>query len=83
MPSNPRDRTVHGLDIAMGDAWEIVRYDRAGKWYIEHPDGRRVRVGVNYAARAAAKGEAYLNRPGGQIFDARVRKINPSAGEHD
>jgi hypothetical protein len=64
------DRTVHGVS----DQWEIVRYDRAGKWYLEAADGRRVRVGVRHAARVAADGTFHPGLPGGQAFDRLVRE---------
>ena len=71
------DRTVHAT---LGDGWEVVRYDRAGKWYIEHPSpGRKRRaVSVSDAAKftteAMNRGEAklYLRRPGGRTFDRIV-----------
>lgn len=68
----PNDRTVHGLTIN-GD--EIVRYDRAGKWYIEHTDGRRRHpVSVSTAAGMARAGTWYGKKPGGKLFDAIVRR---------
>jgi hypothetical protein len=65
------DRTVHGRS-RRGE--EIVRYGRAGKWYIE---GRtdRLRVTVAQAAAAAAAGEFYPGLPGGRTFDAEVRAV--------
>lgn len=65
------DRTVHGL-TANGQN-EIVRYNRAGKWYVEPRDGgKRTHVGVVEAARLAAEGMSYPNLPGGQTFDRVV-----------
>lgn len=71
------DRTVHAT---LGDGWEVVRYDRAGKWYVEHPPPGRERraVSVSEAARmttdAMLRGEARINRglPGGGTFDRIV-----------
>jgi len=67
------DRTVH----AGYDGMEIVRYDRAGKWYLEPTDPRlrRQRVGVREAARSArwgcehANGWIQFRLPGGGAFD--------------
>lgn len=67
------DRLVHGLT---SDGHAIVRYNRAGKWYIEPPrgsDARRRPVTVAAAAAEAANGTHYPNRPGGTRFDALVR----------
>ena len=71
------DRTVHAT---LGDGWQVVRYDRAGKWYIEHrsPGRKRravsVREAAGYVSDAMNKGEAtlYLRRPGGKTFDRIV-----------
>jgi hypothetical protein len=65
------DRTVHGLTI---DRKEIVRYDRSGKWYVEG-GGIRWRLTVDGAAWLAAFGTFKPGLPGGQLFDARVRKF--------
>lgn len=77
--SSDGDRRVHAS--AMGE--EIVRYDRAGKWYIElvSPSldaGLRKHVGIGEAVSRALElrdqgGEIHLNLPGGGFFDARVR----------
>ena len=67
------DRTVHGRTMNYTDPWDIVRYDRAGKWYLEHEDGRRVHVGVRHAARVAATGTFHPGLPGGKVFDSLVR----------
>lgn len=69
------DRTVHGW---AADGTEIVRYDRAGKWYLEpKPSELRPRrqVTVNEAARAAAQGKAVFGRMGASVFDRLVRKF--------
>ena len=68
------DRTVH----ACCEQFEIVRYDRAGKWYIEWNDYDRKRIGVKVAAVHASnlldagRGEVFFDRPGGQTFDRHV-----------
>jgi len=67
------DRTIHGRSQSGG---EIVRYERAGKWYIEYGNPpHRLPITVGDAALfATVKGaEAYLGRPGGSQFDAKVR----------
>ena len=71
------DRQVH----ALLDDEQIVRYDRAGKWYIEFspPRGRSARhVTVREAARRAVEmkeqgGTIFTDRPGGGSFDRAVR----------
>jgi len=71
------DRTVH----ASYDGMEIVRYDRAGKWYLEPTDPtlRRQHVTVDAAARAARWGRANANGTttfglhGGSTFDRLAR----------
>lgn len=70
------DRTVHAIHPS-GE--QIVRYDRAGKWYIElvppSVDApRRKHVGVREAARRARElreqgGEILVGLHGGQMFD--------------
>ena len=66
------DRTVHGR-TAQGQ--EIARYDRAGAWYIEGEGAPRTRVSVAMAAQKAWIGVAYLGKPGGVQFDAKVRRL--------
>jgi len=68
------DRTVHGHN-ATGDP--IVRYDRAGKWYLEPEGGKRRRLSLHEAARMAALGTVRLGQPGGTMFDAAVRQALP------
>ena len=68
-----KDRTVHAHYTGM----EIVRYDRAGKWFLEPLDSRlpRQRVSVQQAVRSAvwgvenAGGEVFLRKFGGNTFD--------------
>lgn len=67
------DRRVHGRST---DGAEIVRYDRAGRWFIEHPDRGRKRVTVNQAAQAAANGTTFPGLPGGLLFDYRVNEFS-------
>lgn len=58
---------------------EIVRYDRAGKWFLEptNPYLKRQRVTIKEAASqaiwaAAHGGDYYLGLPGGGAFDRYV-----------
>lgn len=67
------DRTIHGISQSGG---EIVRYDRAGKWYVEYPT-HRLPVTVEDAALFATADRAQWlpGRPGGRRFDASVRSL--------
>lgn len=76
------DRRVH---CTIGDGLgEIVRYDRAGRWYYEHYNGLRFRISLNDAVAYAAIVRPDVNWhegvPGGRIFDARVRSARKSGG---
>ncbi len=73
------DRTVH----AFGDTGEVVRYERAGKWYFELPDDLndpepRELLTLDQAVAKAVWLERYdsgriiYNQPGGRLFDKRV-----------
>ncbi len=67
------DRTVH----AEGVAAEVVRYNRAGKWYIEPKDKTKKRrhVKIKEAAEfAAVAAEVHFGLSGGGSFDALVRR---------
>jgi len=77
-PTDASDRTVHAEDMYV----EIVRYNRAGKWYIEpkHGNAGRQKVTLVLAAKRALvglhmKGEIHFDLPGGQAFDAKVRAL--------
>jgi hypothetical protein len=61
------DRTVHGMTV---EGYEIVRYDRAGKWYVEG-NGYRTHVSVSKAATLATEpgGRVFLGLGGGGRFD--------------
>lgn len=72
------DRRVHAVIPFRA----IVRYERAGKWYLEPTDSRgpkRRHITVTQAANLAARylgrgdGRVFFNRPGGQTFDSKVR----------
>jgi len=68
------DRRVHAVTVLGA---EVVRYDRAGKWYIEFPDGRRKAITLSEAVRrATASGSlARVGIPGGGAFDAALRRL--------
>lgn len=68
------DRTVHGVT---GDGWEVVRYERAGKWYSEFPNHARRALTVTDAACLLATEDAawFSGKSGGQKLDAKVRKL--------
>jgi|JI10StandDraft_1071094.scaffolds.fasta_scaffold14615_9 hypothetical protein len=76
------DRTVHAKVPSRGGHLELVRYDRAGKWYIEGtlPEhGLRSSVSVQEAISCARKwmrrgGSHYAGLPGGQVFDRGVAR---------
>lgn len=74
------DRTVH----AEYEFKEIVRYDRAGKWFLESSASALIparRLSVREAARLAAdsryysSGRIYFGRPGGASFDRLTRDL--------
>lgn len=62
---------------------EVVRYDRAGKWYLEPVGGvsPRQHVTVKQAAEYAVwalrerQGYFYLDQPGGASFDRLVDRM--------
>ena len=72
------DRTVHGHTM---NGHEIVRYDRAGKWYVEPQDDKRLAVTVIHAASLAALGDFTPGLPGGKRFDALVRARRASLAQ--
>jgi hypothetical protein len=74
------DRTVH----AWGESGQLVRYDRAGKWYFEQPDEDndpepREHLTLKQAVAKAIwlwyhdNGTVEFGRTGGKLFDKRVR----------
>lgn len=77
------DRTVH----AFGDSGEVVRYERAGKWYFEVPSAvtlgapHRESLTISQAAARAVwlwyhdNGSVNFGRSGGRLFDRRVREV--------
>lgn len=78
--TGPEDRRVHAYgQTPEGTKFEIVRYDRAGKWYCE-TDGTRRPIDLATAVTLAADiskrggGQIFWNRVGGTMFDSRLRK---------
>jgi hypothetical protein len=64
------DRRVHATTE---DGREIVRYDRAGKWYVEAGDHRRQVTFVEAVRLATLAGSTVRSGlSGGRAFDARV-----------
>lgn len=67
------ERIVHGTTA---DGHEIVRYDRAGKWYVEKADGTRTQISVKRAAELATRpgAQVFEGRYGGRLFRVAVRR---------
>lgn len=76
------DRSVHA---SHSDGTEVVRYDRAGKWYIERASDPRIAVGLRRAVREALRSgmSVYLGLPGGTMFDSKIRTERQSGGSGD
>jgi hypothetical protein len=66
------DRRVY---VRLPSGVEVVRYDRAGKWYREF-GGRRLQITFAEAVCFAQKrrAEVFAGLPGGKAFDAAVRR---------
>jgi hypothetical protein len=74
--SRNTDRRVHAED----DSIEVVRYDRAGKWYVESKRplipcravslDKAVHIAVDCVANG---GKVHLGLSGGRAFDAKMR----------
>ena len=59
--------------IRLKDGAEIVRYDRAGKWYYESGSYRR-RLTLAEAVQFVTRPSEWMpGKPGGGAFDCRVR----------
>ena len=78
-------RTVHASCDSL--AVDLVRYDRAGKWYIEPRDKSlpRQQVCIVDAVRTAMYwwtigGTPHFDRPGGVAFNRAIRKLNAGSG---
>jgi hypothetical protein len=69
------DRRLHAVT---SDGTEIVRYNRAGKWYAERPGlNWRRQIKFSEAIRQAclAGATVRLGIPGGGRFDARIKEM--------
>lgn len=65
---NP-DRNIHGYGTdANGHHFDVVRYNRASKYFLEYKDGTPRRQVSLHEAVTRAEG-AYIGRPGGTAFD--------------
>ena len=67
------DRRVHA---SSDRGVEVVRYERAGKWYLEMPGVPRRRIKLDEAVQQATLPWVTWREgvPGGSTFDARVKK---------
>lgn len=77
------DRTVH----ASGPQMEVVRYNKAGKWYLEPTDRRLPRQSVTIAEAVDYTnwlwkngGTPHFDRPGGGRFDSLLRRCYAAGG---
>jgi hypothetical protein len=71
------DRTVHAH---LSDGTQIVRYDRAGKWYVEAPTARvQITVGAAAGLASLAGSVVHLGQPGGAAFDRQYRQIKSAS----
>ena len=83
--ASEHDRTVHARS-ASGEI-ELVRYDRAGRWYVEDKGAKeRVRtvgdaVGIALLFERNG-GEILLQQPGGQQFDNKVAGARAKNARH-
>lgn len=73
------DRRVHAKVFVpashgrSGEVAEIVRYDRAGKWYYESPTQRR-KITIDEAVQFIDRdSKVFFGKPGGSTFDRKVR----------
>lgn len=67
------DRRVHAV---LEDGTEIVRYDRAGKWFTENGARGKRHIHISMAAWLACEPGATIHYglAGGKRFDAAVRR---------
>lgn len=77
------DRRVHASYPGQYGTIEVVRYDRAGKWYVEGiRPGERARITLDAAVARAdyasfcPGGQVFLGLPGGGAFDAEYRRVH-------
>lgn len=69
--------------VRLPDGREVVRYDAAGKYYIEYPDKSRYWLKLNEAASWALEpgAEVFLGRAGGRAFDRAVARLRRESGD--
>lgn len=86
MSVDPFERIVHASIDTADLRGQIVRYDRAGKWYVEYPGARRKLTVDDAAALAWAwwklGGTPHFDRYGGSTFNRKLRSLlaTPSEG---
>jgi hypothetical protein len=71
---NPLERIVHAKTA---DGTEIVRYDKAGKWYAEPSEGKRRSISLSEAvdlALSSGSSGADDRHYGGTRFQSEIRK---------
>lgn len=77
------DRVAHAVSPRGA---ELVRYEAAGKWFVEHPYGTMIpaeHVKLRSAARRALQWEAeggtiFEGRPGGSRLRSEISKLRAS-----
>lgn len=73
MGAHVNDRTVHAV---MSDGSQLVRYDKAGKWYQEWlgPHPRRLAMTLGEVVTEAVEAVlVFYDQPGGGSFDKRLK----------
>lgn len=83
--ADPFERVVHASIENAAGRGEIVRYDRAGKWYVEYSDGSRRKLTLDDAVALAdawwrTGGTPHFDRYGGTAFNRRLRAANQQDG---
>ena len=69
------DRALHAKFTHEREVYHIVRYARAGKWWIEGVTSRRpVTLQQAVDAARAFDAEVFFGKPGGLRFDSALRK---------
>lgn len=66
------DRRIHARLVTGA---EVVRYNRAGKWYLEPTEGKRSALTMADVVALACTPlcEVFYGLPGGEAFDRKVR----------
>jgi len=76
--SDRSDRTVHGFTQ---DGGQVVRYNTAGKWWVEYPNGLRERQHVTISQAVDATHTFLTGKAGGLRFDAIARQRYGAKGQ--